>query len=344
MGTISWATPDHSANRVKKAGRRIRKGEATADDFGVLENWRRAHAFILNTFQTRLRNARKRFDGEVQVAQRHKRRPTIIDKLSREPTMQLSTMHDIAGCRAILDNLDDMLAFRETFLKSRSKHVHLNAESDQYDYIARPKASGYRGMHDVFQYKVEGSQGEKWNGLKVEVQFRTRVQHAWATAVETVDLLNGDRAKFGQANPRLQRFFQVTSEMLARVHETRNGPLPEVSDADLAQEFASLDGELGIVQRLTDAVATNPPLEKGKNTILIFHLAGDVALEVRHYDSIGPAQEAYSQLERDLESQADIVLVKAEHVDDLRRAFQNYFTDAGDFVTLVTQARNWLAE
>lgn len=342
MATTGWVEPKFSRNRVSTAGKRIRKGGATDEDWEVLENWRRAHAYVLNTFQMRLRSTRNRFSGDVQVAQRHKRLPTIVDKLTRESGMQLDRMHDIAGCRAIFPAIDDLVRFRKLFLETRAKHRHINANDYRYDYIASPKTSGYRGVHDVFETLLESENGSKWNGLRVEVQFRTRAQHAWATAVETVDLLNGERAKFGEASPKLQRFFAVASELIARAHEDKTGPLPEMQNESLVQEFSTLDKELGIMERLTSAVSKNPPIKKGKNVILIFHLGGGQELEVRPYDSIAPAQESYARLEKELEGKADIVLVKAEHTEDLKRAFQNYFTDAKDFVGLVTNAAKQL--
>lgn len=337
-----WVVPEYNKSRVASAGRRIRKGQPTAEDWEVLENWRRAHAYVLNTFQMRLRNARNRFDGDVQVAQRHKRRPTIVDKLKREPSMQLSTMHDIAGCRAICPSVPELLRFREMFLDTRAGHIHTNAATKRFDYIEHPKSSGYRGMHDVFETALASESGSRWNGLKVEVQFRTRAQHAWATAVETVDLLNGERAKFGQAGPKLQRFFVIASELLARTTEERRGYLQDVSDKEVAREFGELNAELGIIRRLSEAVASNPKIGKDKNTILIFHFEGEQRLEIRSFDSITPAQKAYSELEREMENIADVVLVKAQHADDLRRAFQNYFTDAREFVSLVTTAHKAL--
>jgi len=337
-----WIVPEYSTSRVAAAGRRIRKGVPTPEDWEVLENWRRAHAYVLNTFQMRLRNARKQFAGDVQVAQRHKRLPTIVDKLRREPSMQLSTMHDIAGCRAICASVEDLFQFRNEFLRTRAKHIHTNAESGRFDYVTHPKSSGYRGMHDVFETVLESDSGKRWNGLKVEVQFRTRVQHAWATAVETVDLLNGERAKFGEADPKLQRFFLLASELLSRTMEDRQGYLVDTPNRDVAREFGALNRELGVVRRLTEAVASNPRIEKDRNTILIFHFQGEQRLEIRSFDSITPAQREYSELEKEFAGKADVVLVKAERVDDLRRSFQNYFTDAQEFVSLVTDAYNAL--
>lgn len=49
-----------------------------------------------------LRSFLKTEGAPVVVAQRLKRLPTIIDKLVRHPTMQLSYMQDIGGCRAII--------------------------------------------------------------------------------------------------------------------------------------------------------------------------------------------------------------------------------------------------
>lgn len=333
-----WVTPEYTRSRVTAAGRRIRKGNPTLEDWDVVENWRRAHAYVLNTFQMRLRNTRNRFEGEVQIAQRHKRRPTIVDKLLREPSMQLSTMHDIAGCRAICSSIEELTKFREVFLNTRSKHIHTNSDDNRFNYIENPKPSGYRGIHDVFETQLESQSGQVWNGLKVEIQFRTRAQHAWATAVETVDLLNGERAKFGQASPELQRFFLVSSELIARYAEGRTGFLTNLSDAEVAHEFASLNRELGIVQRLSDAVTRSPEIRRDRNTILIFHFEGEQRLEIQSFDSITPAQRAYSDLEERMEGKADVVLVKAQHADDLRRAFQNYFTDAREFVGLTTRA------
>lgn len=333
-----WTVPEFTSSRVAAAGRRIRKGGPTREDWDVLENWRRAHAYVLNTFQMRLRHTRQRFSGDVQVAQRHKRLPTIVDKLQREPSMQLSTMHDIAGCRAICATVEELLGFRDLFLKTRSRHIHTNAASGRFNYIEFPKSSGYRGMHDVFETVLESESGSKWNGLKVEVQFRTRAQHAWATAVETVDLLNGERAKFGEADPKLQRFFLLASELLARVMEGRRGYLSDSSDKNVAREFGKLNRELGVVTRLAKAVASNPRIERDRNTILIFRFQGEQRLEIRSFDSITPAQRAYSELEKELAGQADVVLVKAERADDLRRSFQNYFTDAQEFVSLVTDS------
>ncbi|MEO7503735.1 MAG: RelA/SpoT domain-containing protein [Sphingomicrobium sp.] len=182
-----YQEPKYSKGRVDRAGQRIGTPQQTDDDLEVLENWRAAHANILNTFKTLLYNRVK--DIHVQIAQRFKRRPTIIDKLTREPDMRLSRMHDIAGCRVIFTDIDDLNSFRAKMHAARFDHKRRGAEDDRWNYIARPKDSGYRGIHDVYTYHVEPKKGraaekQPWNGMLVEIQYRTLMQHAWATAVE----------------------------------------------------------------------------------------------------------------------------------------------------------------
>jgi ppGpp synthetase/RelA/SpoT-type nucleotidyltranferase len=102
--------PGGSKSRVNRAGDRIRAGEATAEDLSVVEDWRAAHRAVLNTFQAILRERAR--DAGAKVAQRHKRRRTIVDKLSRLPSMNLSRMDDVAGCRLIFRRIKDLYDFR----------------------------------------------------------------------------------------------------------------------------------------------------------------------------------------------------------------------------------------
>ncbi|WP_233279541.1 nucleotidyltransferase family protein [Acidihalobacter yilgarnensis] len=126
--------PGGSKSRVNRAGANVRAGVETPDDLRSIEEWRAAHRAVLNTFQASLR-ARTR-DQSIVVAQRHKRRNTIFNKLRRLPKMELSRMDDIAGCRLIFESLDDLYRFRKQFHKAKFKHKRKN-EIDKYDYITQ---------------------------------------------------------------------------------------------------------------------------------------------------------------------------------------------------------------
>lgn len=112
--------PGGSKSRVNRAGDAVRAGQPSKEDLSVIDEWRAAHRAVLNTFQAILRN-RTRGTGIV-VAQRHKRKRTIFDKLTRLPGMQLSRMDDVAGCRLIFRNIKDLYSFRTEFHKARFNH------------------------------------------------------------------------------------------------------------------------------------------------------------------------------------------------------------------------------
>jgi putative GTP pyrophosphokinase len=124
--------PGGSKSAVNRAGNAVRDNAADVDDYLVIEEWRAAHRAVLNTFQAILRNRTR--DSEVTVAQRHKRRSTIFNKLLRFPEMQLSRMDDVAGCRLIFKDIESLNKFRATFHKARFHHKRKN-DPDKYDYI-----------------------------------------------------------------------------------------------------------------------------------------------------------------------------------------------------------------
>ena len=90
--------------------------------------------------------------------------------------------------RLIFDSLRELDEFRADFHHARFFHKRRN-EADKYDYIKTPKGTGYRGIHDVYVYDVNSRIGTRLEGLFVEIQYRTLVQHAWATAVEVIGFI-----------------------------------------------------------------------------------------------------------------------------------------------------------
>lgn len=324
--------PGGSKSRVTRAGIRIRQGEATIDDLLVVEEWRAAHRGVLNTFQAILRNRTK--GTRVSVAQRHKRRTTIFDKLTRFPGMQLARMDDVAGCRLIFRSIKDLQSFRSEFHQARFNHK-LRNEPDKYDYLKHPKSTGYRGIHDVYEYNVNSEAGRALAGLYIEIQYRTLVQHAWATAVEVIGFITQSQPKFQRGDTRYERAMALASELLARAHEQQVGPFPHVRTQDVLKEFLSLDRELHLMQTLRGLNSAKGDVTDKRNSILIFSKQGD--LEVRNFRDATDALRALFELEKSMPDR-DVVLVRADTSEEVRLAFRNYFTDAREFVRLVDSA------
>lgn len=324
--------PGGSKSRVTRAGEHIRQGTATADDLLVVEEWRAAHRGVLNTFQAILRNRTK--GTKVSVAQRHKRKTTIFDKLTRLPGMQLARMDDVAGCRLIFRSIRDLQAFRSKFHRARFNHK-LRNEPDKYDYLKHPKPTGYRGIHDIYEYNVNSESGRALAGLYIEIQYRTLVQHAWATAVEVIGFITQSQPKFQRGDTRYERAMALASEMLARAHEQQTGPFPSASDQEILNEFLLLDNQLHLMQTLRGLNSAKGGVTDKRNSILIFSKEGE--LEVRNFRDATDALRALFELEKHMPDR-DIVLVRADTSEDVRLAFRNYFTDAREFVRLVDAA------
>ena len=267
--------PGGSKKRIARAGDSIRNGNATIEDLAVIESWRASHRAVLNTFQAILRGRTR--NKEIVVAQRHKRKSTIFDKLRRFPGMKLSRMDDVAGCRLIFKDISDLYAFRENLHTARFMHK-LRNEIDKYDYIKIPKETGYRGVHDVYEYNVNSQSGKDYKGFLVEIQYRTIGQHAWATCVEVIGFITESSPKFQQGDKRYEQVMVLTSEIIARTAEEMNSYLPELSDAELLTRFHEMDTELGLMSMLRGLNSARNVFSLKRNTILI--ISEDKELEV----------------------------------------------------------------
>lgn len=321
--------PGGSKSRVNRAGDAVRTRTATMEDLHVIDEWRAAHRAVLNTFQAILRN--RTHGTDIVVAQRHKRKTTIFDKLHRIPGMQLSRMDDIAGCRLIFQNIRDLYKFRELLHMARFKHKLRNS-NDKYDYIKKPKETGYRGIHDVYEYDVNSDVGKSLAGLCVEIQYRTLVQHAWATAVEVIGFITQSQPKFQKGDKRYEEAMALAAEVLARAYEKLKGPFPELDDRDVVRRFLALDDELSLLKTLRGLNAADKSVTEYRNTILIFSSSGD--LEIRTFRDATEALKSLFELEKQFPDR-DIVLVRADTSDEVRLAFRNYFSDAREFIRFV---------
>jgi putative GTP pyrophosphokinase len=347
----AYAFPRFSKGAVDKAGQNISRNSERDEDFDILENWRASHANILNTFKTLLYNRAKGMN--VQIAQRLKRRPTIIDKLDREPDMRLSRMHDIAGCRVIFENEEDLIKFRASLHQARFEHKRRGADDDRWNYIKRPKSSGYRGIHDVYTYHVEPKKGragedQPWNGMLVEIQYRTAVQHAWATAVELAGLVTENNPKFDRGSEDFIEYFRVCSELLSRIYENNTSCFPLESDASILIRYIELEDRTHILRIFSELRRSESQIDLSKSSILIFRYDFDLfhkdQLEIRQFDSVNLAIQEYNKLEVELDSKADVVLVGSRSAESIKSAYRNYFSDAQEFVKLVSEGANKLQE
>jgi putative GTP pyrophosphokinase len=355
---MSFVRPPESKRAVNAAGSRISDEVETQDDVRLVDQWRSSHAYVLNTFQIFFKRRIEASSLSVEFAQRLKRRNTIIDKLRRRKPDgtklmgDVTTMQDFAGCRLIFESISDLDDFR-IFLHSSPqmknvKHFLKHKENpEKFNYIAYPKWTGYRGVHEVFVHQPRPHRkgqdtAAPWRNLLVEIQYRTRIQHAWATALEISDFVDGERTKFSlepdQSNER-SRFFALVSELLARFHENETRAVLEKDIDSIRQEIKEIEERIGVLKRLKAMRAVTDFPALGRHNVLNLRRVSDdkVELEVRVFKKRGDAIEKSKEYESSSNS-VNAVYVSSDDPKELRRAYLNYFNDPVDFVQLVEQA------
>ena len=339
---MAWAIPEHTRAEVNAATKiwldpaasEIDKAEALR----IVNNWRGIHAFPLNTFQMGLRRRGSRLTGDLIVAQRIKRLSSIELKLRIRSSMKLTQMQDIGGCRAILEDVNQVRELVKSFRRSDIKHKLLTED----DYIANPRDSGYRGMHLVYSYNSDRS--TTYNGLKIELQLRSQLQHAWATSVEVVGTMVDQALKSSLGDPGWLRFFQLMSSELARKEGEPLVPgTPD--DLDVARsELLLLVKEYNPVERLnaySDALNYIDNASASDHFFLLHLKPRENTLVISAFKKKDSrlANEQYLSIEKgiDISSDEEAVLVSVDSIAQLKRAYPNYFLDTKVFAEEVNR-------
>ena len=129
------------------------------------------------------------------------------------------------------------------------------------DYIACPKSSGYRSIHLKYRFSGKGNKSA-YDGLKIEIQLRTKLQHTWATAVEASDTFTKQALKSSHGKQEWKRFFALMGSIFAIREKEALVPDTPATLHELAAEIkklnsshhimATLAGYRTILPRVTD--------------------------------------------------------------------------------------------
>lgn len=340
---MKWVTRQFSKMAIDRAGRVLANPAEAADreaSFEVINNWRSCHAFPLNTLQVALRRLARQVDQQPIIAQRIKRLSSIELKLKRFPTMTLSQMQDLGGCRAIVADLRAVLRLAELFRRSKMKHKLHTLDN----YIDKPQGSGYRGVHLIYRYYSDRS--STYNGQKIEIQLRSGLQHSWATAVETVGTFTRHALKSSIGPGRWLRFFALMGSVMAIREGTNRVPGTPADSAILLTELRELATELDVIKRLVAYGAAMKQFSSDTTAKAHYFL---IELDAQHQrtlvtgfrsEELREANAQYLDLERRItpDSAVDAVLVSVENIAFLQRAYPNYFLDTSAFVDVVSEA------
>lgn len=330
-----WEVPSYSRNQIDKAGKKIATKSYTEDEFKnalpILNNWRSSHAYPLQEIANNLRIN----NPDAIVVQRLKRLDSIIAKLQRKRGTSLYTMQDLGGCRVIVESIVDVYKALNDYKSSGIKHI-LKKEND---YIKEPKESGYRSYHMVYEFKSEIMDSYNKNIL-IEIQFRTKLQHIWATAVEVMGIYTKSQLKASIGDEDILRFFVLVSSIFAKMEHTPICPNTTDDKKLLIKELKELDKKHNIISRLSAInVAINHTNEKmkGMGYYLLRLNFQEQMLKISGFqtEQVEAATNAYNQIESFNDPNIDAVLVSATSFDELKDAYPNYFTDISKFVSIM---------
>ena len=323
----------------------LEKNASTADRdlaLDMLSEWRKLHYIPMNTLQANLRKKCKQLNlKDYIIAQRIKRLPSIVTKLSRFPDMKLSRMQDIGGLRIILPSIKNVYDLHNAYMKQRkTKHTLILPPKD---YIADPKTDGYRSLHQVFKY--QNAEKPELDGLRIELQIRTKLQHAWATAVETLGVIEQSSFKTGDGDEQYRRFFVLCSALFAIQEKTTIPPNVVADEMVIKKEFNQLLSELKIIDKLQGIMALSKHIEATPTQmdwyVLIFNyekrMIRPVGFSKEQFDM---AQEFYALQEKKNEPNSDIVLFSSDSFKELKKAYPNYFLDTTYFVNAIKKIIN----
>lgn len=351
MAGHGFPVPGFSRKKVDWAGdvlRNWREVGTQNDDLGaaidILRNWRSSHLYPLNTFQSTLRTRVKKGYESPRVALRLKRAATIVNKLIENPGMQLSRMADIGGLRAILASVPDVRMLEHTYRSCRRLTWRHELQDGSKDYITTPKSDGYRGVHLIYKYINDGA--PQYNSLRLELQIRTQMQHAWATAVEAYGSTISLNIKGGKGSQDLRKYFLCASAIIAHQEET---PLPPgfqgKSVPDIYREFAALENRLTVLRRMRSIAIVGSDIElhgSGSAWHVVVLNTTDRSVYVRSFprDELSMAEVDLAKYEQRKTEGApiDAILVSAGKIHDLKRAYPNFFLDTKPFQTHMQHA------
>lgn len=205
-----------SKTQVDQLGDRLRKADISEDDLRLLDAYRESFAEAYEEVVGTIRHA-----ANIEPTGRPaKTRFSIIEKLRREKTMQLSRMQDVAGCRIVVSDIQ-----RQDQVVERLKHAF--AKVKVTDRRRKP-SHGYRAVHLIVTARNKS----------VEIQVRTELQDLWAQQSEVLaDRVNA-KIKYGGGNPAIQVILSLYSGYVANIEtvEEKRG-----SDSRKAQLRQSLD-------------------------------------------------------------------------------------------------------
>lgn len=318
----------------------------------IIQQWRKQHLEPTWGVFDSARRVCDSLSGALATF-RLKRMESIESKILRPgKNYDAGAMDDIGGCRIILPGMRELNAARELI----SDAISVRKVKD-YVYIDAPP-SGYRSIHLLAQN--EGR--EKDLSYRVEVQLRTGLQHAWATAIEAASNVYGENYKdpapraMSESGVKRLEFFRLVSAGFALSEGVLLDQGVPQSIEEIREKLRASSVSESVVNDLhlvTDDVVQLTEGHQGPGLYLLTFEREKQELAVQHFDNENPrkAFEAYNDLEEKNSSESgtvadrtDGVLVYSDNPERLPLAYPNYSSNVDVFLKRYREIFQWEGE
>jgi hypothetical protein len=211
-----------SKNRLNRVGDALRNGPIDEADESLFRSFLAVYGAALDDVGDALRAV------GFEPTSRVKNRQTIIEKLNRQTSTNLTRIRDIAGCRVVLpievgvDRQDEVVKQLIELFGHGAKVIDRRAE---------PMA-GYRAVHLEIQ----------WRAIPIEVQVRTAAQHLWAEAFERFGDRVGREIRYPTPSAGAEPIVTTMDSDSVGIHSDL------IAASDLIDSFERL--ERGLVERV----------------------------------------------------------------------------------------------
>ena len=328
----------YSSKQISKAGEIITTSSdliAVAEAVSKVNEWREQHLPVIELVMNQIQSLfSKNGINLVFSSYRLKRMTSIQYKLDLNPDMRLGGMQDIAGGRFVFSDVTVMRSAYSLLIQEPLNQLEIVKTDDHVD--EKPKTSGYRSVHIV--YKYHSFNNEDWDGMKVEIQLRTKLQHSWAMAVETAGLVTNTAMKSGQGSDEWQEFFQIISCLFAMKEGTILIPsFCHETKVNLLKRLKKINDKNNFFDQLLALKLSVSAVEKRGYQGDIFLLYIDFnskKLRIVPFakDKKDEANELYNRIETRINDKDNAaVLVSVSKYKELREAYPSYFLDMEDF-------------
>lgn len=329
----------YSRKQISKAGEKLvtSKSENDVEEaLNLINNWRTNHLHPLVVLKNSLlRLLTKNRIKPNLVSQRLKRLTSIEYKLDLNPSMGLGGMQDIGGYRAVLKDVKDLRKLNDALSAQKMAHKLEKV----MDYVKNPKNTGYRSIHFIYTYS---STKDIYDGLKLELQIRTKLQHNWATAVETAGIITKTSLKSNQGPDEWLDFFKIVSSLFALKEKL---PLMDEHAKFTMEELMikcyNYCEELNILTKLKAIRVSTNKIESdnfpGDYYLLNINIKEmNVNIQIFNKNQFEYATNEYIKLEKTInENENAVVLVSATSIKTLKKAYPSYFLDTSEFIQAI---------